>query len=169
MKFVKKPIILFLLLSFITLSACTNEESGKTIYMFRHAEKELTTKTDNPPLTDEGERQAVQISNILKEVGLEEIYTTKYIRNLSTVKPLIDSTGVPVKYYKWEAWEEVVDQIKKSDAKVIALCGHGDILLPMIEKLGGVRPQETIEKDEYKKIYNLLLLGNDVTVQTIKF
>lgn len=149
--------------------SCEDKASSKTIYLFRHAEKVLGTKDDNPPLTKEGERQAVVLSELLKDSGLKEVYSTRYVRNLSTIAPLVDSTDVQVHYYEWEEWEKAITKITTSDADVVAICGHGDILLPMIEKLGGVKPQEKIEKHEYKKLYKLLLDGNKVTVETTQF
>ncbi|SFT83842.1 Histidine phosphatase superfamily (branch 1) [Lishizhenia tianjinensis] len=165
----KSPFVILLLLNLLFLTSCSNLSSTKTVYLFRHAEKVLDSTEKNPALTLEGEKQALQISELLKDSKLEEVYSTKYIRNLMTINPLLDSTKAHLNLYEWEAWEQVVDDIQQNKAQVSAVCGHGDILLPMIEHFGGKRPQEKIGDHEYKTIYKLLLQGNQVTVQTIKF
>lgn len=145
------------------------EDKTQKIFLFRHAEKIQTDSTDNPELTVEGDRQAIKIADILKNEGITALYTTKYKRNLATVQPLINETKAKVYYYEWDNWSAVLDSINKRNDIGVAVCGHGDILLPMIEKFGAVSPQKTIGKNEYKTIYELSISSSQSIVTVNKF
>lgn len=169
MKFILKPLLLLAVLGLFILSSCSPNNEEQTIYLFRHAEKVLDFDGDNPPLTTNGIYQSMQIADILKDRNIELVYSTDYRRNKMTIEPLVDSTGVTLTSYEWDKWEEVIDAINSGEEKTIAICGHGDILLPMIEKLGGKRPQAEIGKHEYKTIYQVNRKGDEVSVKTMKF
>lgn len=163
-------IIALLLLSISCSSSPTNkakEDSAttvKTIYLVRHAEKDLTDTTGNPLLTREGKIRADKLKNILLEKGIETIYSTHYERNMNTVRPLANALELPIQNYRWTQWQSMVDSIQASDKETFLICGHGDNILPMIRALGAKPPLEKLQKHEYDKLF-IVTLGDTTLVQ----
>lgn len=133
--------------------ASGQDDVFKTIYFVRHAEKDLTDTTNNPPLTPEGKMRAEKLKNILKDQPVDAIYSTKYQRNINTVRPLADLKEIDIQMYAWTKWQPMIDKIKKNDEKFIVICGHGDNILPMINALGVNPPKEKLMKHEYDKLF----------------
>ena len=67
----------------ISLFSCNTAK----IFFVRHAEKSLVVKND-PPLTIEGEKRALDLERVLKGKKIKHIYSTQTNRTISTAKPL---------------------------------------------------------------------------------
>jgi broad specificity phosphatase PhoE len=90
--------LFFLLFSLTSLSA--QQKGATVVYLVRHAEKDLSNPGDkNPPLTEQGKIRAQHLADKLKKKKIEAIYSTKFDRTMSTVKPLSNQTKLPVKTY----------------------------------------------------------------------
>lgn len=161
----------FLLLFFVVviLSSCENEET-KTFYFVRHAEKILTDSTGNPDLTVEGKARAEKLIQVLNKETLDGIFSTKYIRTLNTVAPLALNRQQEVNLYRWKEQKRLLDSLKSLKGKsTYVICGHSNTLLPGIEMLGGEKPIEKIDENEYDKIFIVKVKGNDVDVEMITY
>lgn len=157
----------------IIISACNNT-SSTTFYLVRHAEKEEGNTTqkqnENPPLTKEGKQRAQKLTEVLPAKKIDAIYATPYQRNMHTVSPLADLHKITIKNYEWHDWQPMLEEAKKKHAGgVVVICGHGDNLLPMIEYLKGKRPQESLEPNEYDKIFRLAFYSDTSLVSVIQF
>ncbi len=153
-----------------TLALSCSSKIKKTdviIYLVRHAEKDLTDPTDNPPLTTEGEARALELVNELDKVSLEAIYSTEYQRNINTVKPLSIEKGIDIQNYVANDWEPMLDQIKDMKGKAFLICGHGDNLLPMIDYFGLDRPIDELGHLEYDKLFKIQL-SDDTSIIEMK-
>ncbi len=143
---------------------CSCQQPDQTlVYLVRHAEKDLSDSTDNPPLTAEGLERASRLRELLGDQELDEIWSTPFQRNVHTVQALAAEQGVNIATYEWHNWEPLADSVKShAGNRRILICGHGDNLLPMLEYLGGVLPFEAYGDQEYDKIIELTLSGKNV-------
>ncbi|MDR6404827.1 MULTISPECIES: histidine phosphatase family protein [Chryseobacterium] len=68
--------------TFILLFACLSLKSQQTnIYIVRHAEKDLSDKTNtNPDLSEAGKKRAQKLVSELKKVKFSAAYSTPYNR-----------------------------------------------------------------------------------------
>ena len=155
-------------LIFLTTLSCDTVVGNQTIYLVRHAEKDTMDKSDNPPLIEEGYARANRLFELLDTVNFSKVYSTKYERNLNTVKPLVDAKSIDLKIYEWHDWHNDVDQIIKNEG-VYLICGHGDNLLPMIEYMGGKIPMEELGHYEYKNLFKVVRENGKVEVEVIEF
>lgn len=161
---------IFLSLLFLRiLTGCISESDKTIVYLVRHAEKNLTDTTDNPPLTTDGEKRAQQLVEEMKGIELAAIFSTEYDRNLNTVKPLAISRNIEIRTYSWHDWQPILDEIKKKSGENFLICGHGDNLLPMIEYLGGEKPLASLGKHEYDNIFKITLSDKKTEVEVIKY
>lgn len=164
-------IFIFLVSTLLILNSCSEEPEHQTVYLIRHAEKAQTDTTDNPPLTDAGHKRAMEIAEIIDPKTLDRIYTTEYQRNLQTIAPLAEASRAEVKYYEWHDWEPMLAEIKANSLRLrhIAICGHGDNLLPMIAHLGGEPPLASLGDFEHDKMFKVQIFGDTTLVETITY
>lgn len=154
--------LLFLLWVGLGLLACEANDESTHIYLVRHAEKDLNDSTNNPPLTAEGRQRAQKLKSEMEKVPLNGIFSTYYDRNVHTVEPTAQQHKLNVNIYPWYHYQAMLDSIKTQKGKHYLICGHGDNLLPMIEYLGAQKPQESLKKHEYDKLFHLILTEGQV-------
>lgn len=160
---------LFIVVLIVSCDETENSES-QTFYLVRHAEKDLSDTTDNPALTQEGKDRAFQLVTVLKDVKIDAIYSTKFDRNINTVKPLVEKISKEIEIYEWHDWTPMLAKIKNEKSlETIVICGHGDNLLPMIAHLGGKKPQENLGHHEYDKIFKVVVYQDSTSVEVIVF
>lgn len=148
-----KKLVLLLIAGF--LLSC-QQDINRTVYLVRHAEKDLTDKTDNPPLTQVGVQRALSLVDVLKEEEIAAIYSTPLQRTTQTVYPLSDFKKVKIEFYEWDDYNGLKKKIKNLKTQgAVVICGHGNNLLPMIKTLGSEPPLDSLGHEEYDKIFKV--------------
>lgn len=154
----------------LAASSCSNHQPEcTTIYLVRHAEKDLTDSTDNPPLTIEGEARAQKLVKELSGVSFDGIFSTNLQRTMNTVLPIANKQDIQVVNYPYYQWQTMLDSLKITYQKYYLIGGHGDILLPMIEYLGAKKPQEELGANEYDKIFKVSISIDSSWVEVLLF
>ncbi len=91
--------IVFVLLSFQFAVNAQDSEEIFTIYLVRHAEKELNAKIPiNPPLTKDGQERAEHLAIFLKDVALDASANQQASASATKTKkqkPRKKNTGAP--------------------------------------------------------------------------
>ena len=61
----------------------------KTAYLIRHAQSQPSSKLAEPdwPLSERGKEQAVRLSPMLESLDIDRLYSSPYLRTLSTIDP----------------------------------------------------------------------------------
>jgi 2,3-bisphosphoglycerate-dependent phosphoglycerate mutase len=166
----KKNLLTSLLLLLFLVQSCGDGDTGfTTVYLIRHAEKDLTDTTDNPPLTDAGRQRAERLVEVIGETPIEGIYSTEFDRNMNTVQPLANKKNIQIQTYPWHEWQDMIDEIKKAPGKNFVVCGHGDNLIPMIGYMGGTSPLDSLGKHEYDKIFKVSIRPDTTSVEVITY
>ncbi len=127
-----------------------------TIYLVRHAEKELSAENPkDPPLTQCGEQRAESLAIFLKEVNLDVIYSTAYIRTKNTAQPAAKEKGKNVKYYDPKQLEDFAKVLiqNKQDALVV---GHSNTT-PVLAGLLLGEDLKPFDEHIYNRIYQVVL------------
>lgn len=77
----------------------------KEIWITRHGFREdwvtdtphlPTGRTNDPPLSELGRKQAAELGEFLKDKGIERVYCSPFYRCLETVTPLVKVTNIPL-------------------------------------------------------------------------
>lgn len=155
-------------LCFIVMS-CSSDSDPTIIYLVRHAEKDLSDASDNPALTEEGKNRIAILNELLKDYSFDGVYSTKYDRNIQTVLPLAQKSNQEVGIYEWHEWHEMIDEIAQTKSKNFLICGHGDNLIPMIQRLNGVSPIPSLGSYEYDKLFRVTLNSDSTAVEMIAY
>ena len=93
-----KALIGLLLICFLMIS-CKSEKKEKTIYIVRHAEKQLVQDPD-PELAQVGYIRAKKLAQILKDQEIKHIFSTNYKRTQLTAQPTAEQAGVEIQSYE---------------------------------------------------------------------
>ncbi len=127
-----------------------------TIYLVRHAEKDLSgSHAGNPPLTACGEERSEYLKRFLSEVHLDAVYSTDYTRTLNTALPTAKSKGLEIRQYDaadLEGFSKLLME-RKEDALVV---GHSNTTGVLAGLLAG---EEIGEFDEsvYNRVYQVVI------------
>jgi broad specificity phosphatase PhoE len=115
---------LFLLFSLILiLGACTSQNSPKTIYIVRHAEKQLVG--NDPELAYVGGVRAEKLSQILEKEEIKHVFSTDFIRTRTTAKPTADKAGVEIEIYDPKNQDGLVEELRKREGNILVV-GHSN-------------------------------------------
>ena len=76
-------------------------EAQQAVLLVRHADTSRQQAMSNPdiPLTEAGQRRALGLASLLKESGINVIYTTGMIRTVKTAEPLAKLLAIEPKVY----------------------------------------------------------------------
>ncbi len=114
---------IFLLSFLLILSACTTQNSPKTIYIVRHAEKQL--EGNDPELAYVGEVRAKKLAQILEKEDIKRVLSTDYTRTKNTAQPTADAAGLTVETYDPKDQEALIADLRTSEGNTL-IVGHSN-------------------------------------------
>lgn len=131
-----------------------------TIYLVRHAEKDLTKgNRSDPPLTECGTERSKHLSTFLSHVAIDAVYSTDYVRTISTASPTAQSKELEIQEYSPGDLEEFAKLLKdrKQNALVVGHSNTTGVLAGLLadEKLSA------FDESIYNRIYQVVI-HNDV-------
>lgn len=71
------------------------KNASNTFYLIRHAHT-VFTPDENRPLSHRGKRDGERIAGILRQLPIDQIYSSPYGRAFQTVEPLANQLGLPI-------------------------------------------------------------------------
>ena len=142
-----------------------------TYYIVRHAEKEggnTMAMTADPPLSAEGQKQAMDLKNFLTNKNIKTIYSTNYARTLATAEPTRQLYGVTVKIYDPRKQDRLVEELKKiSDGNVLVV-GHSNTVDDVVNGLMGTSQMTDLPETEYGSMFIVKKKGSSYSFEKIK-
>jgi phosphohistidine phosphatase SixA len=121
-------------------------------FLVRHAEKADPSK--DPPLTEEGRARAEGLARMLRDAGVDEIFSSDFVRTRDTAAPLASRLGLDVELYDPDALADLAQALLASPGRYLVV-GHSDTTPELAGLLGG-DPGPPIPEDEYDRLYVLL-------------
>ncbi|MDA7728021.1 histidine phosphatase family protein [Flavobacteriaceae bacterium] len=137
-----------------------------TIYLVRHSEKDLTSNNhSNPPLSQCGEQRSENLSNFLRDVNLDAIYSSDYIRTQNTALPTALSKGLEISEYNPQELEDFSKLLiaNKQDVLVVGHSNTTGVLAGLLvgEEIGA------FDLDVYDRVYQALMYKNSGRLQLL--
>lgn len=161
----KRPLAIVLLLLAVSVGlGCKPYESIAedhdifTIYLVRHAEKDVATDPADPPLTPCGRERAQHLSTFLNDVHLDAIYSTDYARTKETAQPTARAKGLTIKEYNPVGLEEFSADLMMRQQDVLVV-GHSTTT----GVLAGLLVGDTIgpfDESIYNRIYQVVVCND---------
>ena len=158
-----KPI--FSLFLIIILSSC----SSVKYYIVRHAEKQaVSTGTvmntpDDPPLSAAGRVRAIELREVLKNKGIQYIFSTNTTRTISTAQPLEDLQGeTKLEIYNTkDSLDFLIDKLKAIQKGNALIVGHSNTVDDIVNKLvGETKVPKDLPDSEYDNLYIVTKKGS---------
>jgi broad specificity phosphatase PhoE len=107
-----------------------------TSVLLRHASAGHRTRSDghdlSRPLDARGRRQAEELVEILRELGVRRVVSSPYVRCVETVEPLAAALGVPVEQDDRLAEGAGGSALGLLREDGVVWCTHGDVVEELI-------------------------------------
>lgn len=154
---------LLLLIVCILLGACSPSHSPKTIYIVRHAEKQLVQDPD-PGLLQVGLLRAKKLAQILENQNIQHVFSTDYKRTRLTAQPTADQVGISIQIYDPSHQEALVKQLKTLKGNTLVV-GHSNTVSRLANYfVEDGEKYEDLQDIEYDFIYSVTLKKNGSSV-----
>ncbi|MGI4870610.1 MAG: histidine phosphatase family protein [Janthinobacterium lividum] len=148
----------FSLLLLALLAAAPARPPSTTVYLVRHAEKDLTPGLADPPLTPAGETRAQALAQRLARQHPGTLFTTDTRRTRATLTPLAQATGLVPQVYDAKAPAALAARLAQEyPGGSVVVVGHSNTLLPLLAALGVQPPMAEIKDDEFSYLFEVKL------------
>ena len=118
-------ILIFLLACcFIGNATASDKDSGYTLYLVRHAEKQSIGSRD-PALTEIGKNRSEQLAVWFQDKGIMEIWSSDYKRTRDTAKPLVTGLGLELSIYDPRNLPGLVKKLRHQQQTAL-IVGHSN-------------------------------------------
>ncbi len=161
---------MFRILCFVSLFflfSCTST----TYFIVRHAEKDSSSTMmmiSDPPLSDEGEKQAIDLKNYLQNKNVKSIYSTNYARTIATAEPTRQLVGVNLKIYDPGKQDQLIEELRKiSDGNVLVV-GHSNSVDDLVNGLLGTSQLTDLADSQYGNVFIVKRKGDDYSFERLK-
>ena len=148
-----KPRILVAFLIHFTIALPLAVEAQQVIFLARHAEQ--APEVEEPPLTEKGQQRARTLAAILKDAGINVIYTNPRLRSIQTAEPLAKMLKVESKVLPMRDDVEGLIGVLRKNPQDRVLIVTGSLNIPHILKALGHPLEITVPPSEYD---NLLVI-----------
>ena len=136
------------------LSSCR-----QTYYIVRHAEKAIVTKdsagmmVSNPPLSEAGKVRSFVLRDELANKKIRHIYSTNFIRTISTAEPLSKKNNITIETYG--LIDTLVNRLKSIKGNVLII-GHSNTVDDIVNKISGKKEiPEDLKDSDYDNLFIL--------------
>lgn len=131
-----------------------------TVYLVRHAEKDLGNPQDiDPPISAAGQARAEALATRLGTAGVTAIVTTQFKRTQETAEPLAAAIGVTPEVVRAGLMgdtDSAVAAVFRHRGKKVLVVGHSRSIPPIIEALGGPKLANICES-QYSNLFIVYL------------
>ncbi len=158
-------LLISLFLSFQVLAY--GKQKHSTYYFIRHAEK-VKSENPDPILHPDGEKRALKWAEVFKDILLDAVYSTDYIRTIETAKPTAEGHSLEVTLYH-PTKVDVQDFKKKTKGKTVLIIGHSNTIPDFVNELIGKEKYELIDHDVNGNLYIVEIIGKQATSQLLHF
>lgn len=138
-----------------------------TYYISRHAERAGTMSND-PQLTPEGEKQALDLRDYLKNKNIKGIYSTNFNRTKATARPASEQFNLPITIYNPQQANNMLDSFKATNKNNILIVGHSNTVDDMVNRLMGANTMTDLPETEYGSLFVVKKKGSSYTFEKIK-
>ncbi|HEY0896674.1 MAG TPA: phosphoglycerate mutase family protein [Sphingobacteriaceae bacterium] len=130
-----------------------------TVYVVRHAEKDVSDPSDrNPPLSKTGQQRAADLFRVLEKENVDAIFSTDYLRTRSTAGPVAENRNITIAAYPPSDFAGLAEKIKKEYAgKTVLVVGHSNTVLQIVQALGGQPGISELTEEDYDYLFRVTI------------
>lgn len=145
-------------------TACSSGQKPKTIYIVRHAEKQLTG--NDPELSVAGNARSIKLSQILADQDIAHVFSTDYKRTRLTAAPTARVAGVEIELYDPRYQEAMATKLRSIEGNVLVV-GHSNTVSQLVNSLVDKGDMfKDLPDNEYNVIYEVKLASDGISAST---
>lgn len=140
------------------------KQQDLTIILLRHAEKdkEQESKTLDPILSDEGERRAQRLADVLEKYKPDAVFSSQFRRTFYTVAPYANGRRrMMVRFYDHKDLSGLARITTEGKFKTVVIVGHNTTTPQMANLLVGEQKYKFLGEDEYDKLFIIKIRKRD--------
>jgi len=140
------------------------------IFLVRHAERAddgAMTGQEDPPLSEAGFSRARMLAKLLKDAGIDHVYSSDFIRTRETAAPTAEEAGVEIEIYDHRDAEGFARELLATPGRHLVV-GHSNSTPALVAALGG-DPHGEIEHLEYDRLYLVTARPDGVDTVLLRF
>jgi|SRR5919108_4539968 broad specificity phosphatase PhoE len=138
----------FLFLTPLTL------EAQQAVFLVRHAEQ--APEGEEPPLTEAGHRRAKTLAAMLKDSGINAIYTNGRVRSLQTAEPIAKGLNVESKSMPESDIDGLIRRLRTQHVADRVLIVTGSMTIPHLLKALGHSGDVVVTRFEYDNLFVII-------------
>ena len=159
-------ILIFLLACcFIGNASASDKNSGYTLYLVRHAEKQSDGSRD-PALTEIGKNRSEQLAVWFQDKGITEIWSSDYKRTRDTAMPLVTGLGLELSIYDPRNLPDLVKELSHQ-RRTALIVGHSNTT-PELARLLCDCFVEAMDESEHDRLIVISVVGSRPQVRTLQ-
>ena len=133
------------------LSAPCMADAQHVVFLVRHAEQ--ASGSDDPPLTEAGQRRAKALVAVLKDAGLTAIYVSEFQRTMQTAEPLAQALQLEPTRLPRRDIEGLLERLRTQHAEGRVLIVSHALTIPHVLKAFGHPEEVMIQREEYDRLF----------------
>lgn len=138
-----------------------------TYYLIRHAEKDLSDKSNrNPHLTEVGKERALAWKAIFKEIAFDKIYSTAYHRTQETAVPTAEDHQLVVESYDPRDLYNLEFK-SATHGKIVLVVGHSNTTPRLANAILGKKIYTDIDERIHGNLYIIQRIDNTTSSQLL--
>jgi len=162
----RKQILLYIFAwCFIGQATATESNNTYTLYLVRHAEKQLNNGHD-PNLSKMGNLRSHQLADWFQDKVIKDIWSSDYKRTRDTAKPLVESLGFDLNIYDPDDQTTLVKTLtnRRNTALIV---GHSNTI-PGLARLLCDCSMADMDDSEYERLIVISIIGSEVQTKTLQ-
>lgn len=126
-------------------------EAQQAIFLVRHAEQ--VPEGEEPPLTEAGQRRAKALAAMLKDSGINAIYTNGRVRSLQTAEPIAEALKIESKSMPESDTDGLIRHLRAQHVADRVLIVTGSMTIPHLLKRLGHSGDVVVTRFEYNSLF----------------
>lgn len=152
-----------LIVTAVLLGGWASTHAGSVVVLVRHGEK--VDDSVDAELAEKGWARARALAVLLRDAGIDAIYSTDFVRTRETARPTAELLSKNVEIYNADDLEGVAKRLRERGGRALVV-GHSNTTPELVRLLGG-DPGPPIDDGEYDRLYLLVLSPSAATTTTI--
>jgi len=150
---------------FINAATATGKNDGYTLYLVRHAEKQLDGSRD-PILTEAGKNRSQLLAGWFRNKNIKDIWSSDYKRTRDTAKPLLSQLELELSIYDPGNQAALVEKLlhKQHTALIV---GHSNTI-PELARLLCDCLIADMEESEHDRLIVISVDNTEIQVSTLQ-
>ena len=158
-------------LFFMLVSTAYNTRAQTTVWIVRHAEKDMKNPSDpDPALSLDGQDRAKDLATLLRPKRVLAVYSTPFKRTRQTAEPTAYGHGVTVQTYDpADPAALAATVLRNHKGGSVVIVGHSNTVLELVEAFGIKRPIPALKDDDYEYVFTLNFQGDATQMQMSQY